>query len=76
MRLPPAMVMPPVVTRRSKVWRPPARVEVETLVWSNEPPVKVSPLDEERPAVFTPPWKVDDAEPLPVTRSEPWTESC
>lgn len=75
-KLPPPMVMPPVVTLRSSAWRPPAKVEVATLVWLMELPVMVRPLDEERPAVFTPPWKVEEAEPLPVTRSEPETESC
>ena len=70
-RLPPAMVKPPVVIRRSRAFKPPASVLVATLFWEREPAVRVRPWEEERPAALIPPEKDEEAEALEVMAPVP-----
>lgn len=81
MRLPPAMVMPPVVIRRSEAAIPPAKDEEAVADELMAPvPVRVRPFELERPAEVMPPAKVEEPRPCPTVRRSapmvPETESC
>jgi hypothetical protein len=79
MRLPPAMVTPPVVIRRSAAVIPAVKEEEAEEVFRSEPAVRVRPFDEERPTVVRP-WKVEEAVVEVATRrpncpTPPWIEA-